>query len=109
MYDRSLYLKLDDQGVVDPLGHPAVDRILEITEYTEIFVDTDMSGRLDKISINNYGVDDLGWVIQVYNGFHSVRQFVQGVLIRIPNKGAVDRALADPETNRPVAVTRQRI
>ena len=88
-----------DRFGIDPLKDKSYSAIAAIEDYNNFTVRQFERGRPDLISVYHYGNSNLWWVIMYYNKLASIREIMEGNIIRIPTLGSVTRVLSSVANN----------
>lgn len=88
-----------DRYGIDPLKDKSYALIAAIQDYDNFTVRQFERGRPDLISVYYYGNANLWWVIMYYNKLASIKEIMEGDIIRIPTLGSVTQILANVANN----------
>ncbi len=104
-FSRSASIAVDQYGI-DPLMDNVLNQLYRITAYSMYKVKIEERCAPDLISYNVYGTVDFWWHIMGYNGIAFYKDFVEGLVIKIPDKGALITLVSEidiPRQDRPSA------
>lgn len=101
VFDRLNYLRQDEYGV-DPLSSTIYPSLLKLPVSFRHYVKDSEAGNPPLLSYNLYpaATVDLWWVIQEYNGIVHSKHLVAGLLLKLPQYGAILQHLQDATRSR---------